>query len=63
VTIPGDVKGDFIVDIFDAILVAGTFNTVPQSVNWNPNTDINCDNTVDIFDAIILAGHFNMHYP
>ena len=63
VTIPGDVKGDFIVDIFDAIMLAGTFNSVPQSPGWNPNTDINDDSSVDIYDAIILAGHFNQQYP
>ena len=63
VTIPGDVKGDFIVDIFDAIMLAGTFNSVPLSPNWNPNTDINDDSSVDIYDAIILAGHFNQQYP
>jgi outer membrane protein assembly factor BamB len=63
VTIPGDVQGDFVVDIYDAILLAGTFNSVPSSTNWNPNTDINDDSAVDIYDAIILAGHFNQHYP
>jgi outer membrane protein assembly factor BamB len=63
VTIPGDVKGDFVVDIYDAIMLAGTYNSVPQSANWNPNTDINDDSTVDIYDAIILAGHYNQQYP
>ena len=63
VTVPGDVKGDFIVDIYDAILLSSAFNTIPDHSNWNPNADINGDNIVDIFDAIILANHFNQHYP
>jgi hypothetical protein len=63
VTIPGDINGDFTVDIFDAILLAGCFNSHPSSPHWNPNADINGDNIVDIFDAIVLAGHFNQHYP
>jgi hypothetical protein len=63
VTIPGDVKGDFVVDIYDAIILSNAYNSVPPSSNWNPNADINCDNVVDIYDAIILANHYNQHYP
>ena len=63
VTVPGDINGDFTVDIYDAITLAGGFNTLPGNLHWNANADINGDNPVDIFDAIILAGHFNQHYP
>jgi hypothetical protein len=63
VTIPGDVNGDYTVDIYDAILLAGCFSSHPSSPHWNPNTDINGDNIVDLYDAIILAGHYNQHYP
>jgi hypothetical protein len=63
VTIPGDVKGDFVVDIYDAIILSNAYNSAPPSSNWNPNADINCDNIVDIYDAIILANHYNQHYP
>jgi len=61
VTIPGDIKGDKVVDIYDAILLSNAFNTRPDSSNWNPNADINGDNVVDIYDAIILANHYNQH--
>ena len=61
VTIAGDINGDQIVDIYDAIILAGAFNTVPGNAKWNPNADIDCTGTVDIYDAIILAGHFNQH--
>ena len=57
-TIPGDIKGDFVVDIYDAIILAGAYNSVPTSFNWNANADINNDNVVDIYDAIILAGNY-----
>jgi hypothetical protein len=63
VTIPGDVNGDFTVDIYDAITLAGAYNSGPTSPNWNSNADINSDNIVDIYDAIILANHYNQHYP
>jgi len=62
VTIPGDVNGDGVVNIFDAIILANAFNSTP-SPNWNANADINSDFIVDIFDAIILANHYNQHYP
>ena len=65
VTIPGDVNGDFIVDILDAVRLAGHYN---EHVPWphpqiDPNIDINNDGFIDIFDAIILANHYNQHYP
>ena len=63
VSIAGDLNGDFTVDIYDAILLAGAYNSVPMSMNWKPNADINGDNIVDIYDAIILANHYNQHYP
>jgi hypothetical protein len=63
VTIPGDVNGDFQVDIYDAIKLAGMYNMNSTSLTWNANIDINGDNVVDIYDAIILANHYNQHYP
>jgi CARDB/Dockerin type I domain len=63
VVIPGDINGDGTVDIFDAILLAGAYNTASGGPNWSPNADINGGGTVDIFDAIILANHCNQHYP
>jgi peptide/nickel transport system substrate-binding protein len=63
VSIPGDVNGNFIVDIFDAIMLAGAYDSNPGKPNWNPNADINSDSTVDIFDAILLANHYGQHYP
>lgn len=63
VTIPGDDNGDFTVDIYDAIVLAGAFNTTPNKPGWNPNADLNSDGAVDIYDAIILAGHFGKSDP
>ena len=54
----GDVNGDGVVDIYDAITLAKAYNSSPGSPNWNPNADLNSDNVVDIFDAIILANHY-----
>ncbi len=59
----GDINSDNIVDIYDALLLAGAFQSTPTSSNWNAKADLNADNLVDIYDAIILAGHFGQHYP
>jgi len=61
VVIPGDINGDGIVDIFDAILLANAFNALTGSPKWNPNADLKADDLIDIYDAIILANHFGQH--
>jgi hypothetical protein len=58
ITIIGDVSGDGSVDIYDAIVLANAYTSVPTSPNWNGNADINSDNVVDIYDAIILANNY-----
>jgi hypothetical protein len=62
VTIPGDINGDKTVDIFDAIRLAGAYDSALTNANWNPNADLNNDNIVDIYDAIILSSHYNQRY-
>jgi len=55
---PGDLNSDEIVNIFDALTLAGSFGSEPSDQNWNPRADINQDGAVNILDAIILAGNF-----
>jgi PKD repeat protein len=57
-TLIGDINGDGVVNILDAILMANAFNSKQGDSNWNPNADLNSDNVVNILDAIILANHF-----
>lgn len=54
-TIRGDVNADGVVDIYDAIFLAGHFNEDSFSPNWNMNIDFNGDEVIDIYDALILA--------
>jgi len=63
VSIPGDLNGDGTVDIYDAVMLAGAFNSQLGSINWNPNADINGDGIVDIYDAVILAGSIGQSIP
>jgi hypothetical protein len=58
VKILGDINGDEIVDIYDAIILANAFGSEPGDYNWNPDADLNNDSIIDIYDAIILAIHF-----
>jgi hypothetical protein len=58
ITISGDINGDESVNIYDAILLAGAYNSKPDVQYWNPNADINGDNVVDLYDAILLATNF-----
>jgi hypothetical protein len=61
VVIPGEIKGDDIVDILDAIVLSTAFNSKPGDQNWSPNADLKTDNIIDILDAIVLSSHFGQH--
>jgi hypothetical protein len=65
VTIPGDVNGDFKVDIKDLVLMIKYFGSYPSHPTkpWNPNADINGDGKVDIKDLVLVVKHFQEHYP
>ncbi len=54
----GDLNGDGIVEILDAIQAASAFGSYPGHPNWNSLADLDQDNVIDIFDIIILANNF-----
>jgi hypothetical protein len=51
------------VDIYDALILANSFGTMPGQPRWNNLADLNHDNTVDIYDAILLANNFGEKRP
>jgi len=57
-TLVGDINGDTMVDIFDAVELAKAFGATPDLPHWNASADLNHDDIVDIFDAILLGKHF-----
>jgi peptide/nickel transport system substrate-binding protein len=61
--IVGDINGDGIVDIFDAIKLSTAFGTTSTTHGWNPDADLNGSGNIDLFDAILLANNFNSHVP
>jgi hypothetical protein len=58
IILTGDINRDGTVDIYDAILLSGSFNAVLGGPRWNANADFNFDQAIDIYDAIILANNF-----
>jgi hypothetical protein len=54
----GDLNGDGIVNIKDAIVAANAFGSSPGSPNWNPDADLNGDGKINIIDFILLAANF-----
>lgn len=57
-TFPGDINGDFKVNLFDLVILAQAYGSHPGDAKWNPNADINSDNTVNLADLVILALHY-----
>jgi hypothetical protein len=58
VSIPGDVDGDFDVDIIDIVRIAGVYGAHAGQPMYNANCDINKDGNVTIVDVVIAAGHY-----
>lgn len=63
VTIPGDVDGNFKVDMDDIVLLCGSFGSKAGQPKYNPNYDIDGNGQIDMGDIIIACGHFGQHYP
>ena len=57
-TIPGDVNGDRIVEVYDLFMISKLYNSTPISPNWNPNADINNDEAVNTLDIEITSAHW-----
>jgi len=60
VTVPGDVNGDRVVDIFDVGYISAHWYPGPPTgpLGYDPNADINNDGAVDIFDIGIASAHW-----
>jgi hypothetical protein len=63
VTIPGDLNGDFKVNLEDLVQLALAYGSKPGDPNWNPNADIDNSGTVGLSDLVILAQHYGQQYP
>jgi hypothetical protein len=61
VTIPGDVNGDKVVDLFDAASISAHWYPGPPvgPLGYDTTNDINNDGSVDIYDSAIVSAHWN----
>lgn len=64
VTVPGDVNGDRIVDIYDiGVISAHWYLGPPQGpLGYDSNADVNGDGAVDIFDIGIASAHWGQSW-
>jgi hypothetical protein len=58
VTIMGDVDGNGIVNVLDAIDLSNSFGKSIGQTGFNPNADFDDNGVVNILDAITLANNF-----
>jgi hypothetical protein len=54
----GDVNGDGVVNMADAIVVAGVFGKTSTDSGFKPNADLNGDGVINMADVIIIANNF-----
>jgi hypothetical protein len=63
VTIPGDLNGDFQVNLKDLAILAKAYGSTAGDANWNPNADIDGDGLVGLSDLGILVQHYGQICP
>jgi hypothetical protein len=54
----GDVDGDSDVDIYDIVVIAGSYGSKEGDPEYSETCDLDYDNDVDIFDVVIAAGNY-----
>jgi hypothetical protein len=54
----GDLDHDGDVDLYDLVIIAGSYTSTPSSANWIPEADLNGNNIIDIFDVALLCQNY-----
>ena len=63
VTIPGDIDGDYDVDILDVIKITAIYASEIGDPEFNPNSDLDNDGVITILDVILCTTHYGEKYP
>jgi hypothetical protein len=63
VTIPGDVDGDFDVDLYDAVMLLVHYGAKAGQPAYDPICDIDGNGNIDLYDAVTLLTHYGEKYP
>jgi len=58
ITIPGDVDGDFDVDIYDIVKMCTAYGHVNGDPEYAANCDIDGDGDIDIYDIVGACNHY-----
>jgi uncharacterized repeat protein (TIGR02543 family) len=58
VTTIGDINGDGVINIFDAVVISLAWNSTPTDSYWNIRADINHDNRIDVLDGVLIGLHW-----
>jgi hypothetical protein len=61
--LPGDINGDWSVDLKDLVLLADAYGSGPGLSNWNPKADIDNNGIVGLGDLAIMAKYYGQRYP
>jgi hypothetical protein len=62
VTIPGDMNGDFDVDLYDAVTLLVHYGAKKGNPQYSAVCDIDGDGDIDLYDAVILLTHYGQKY-
>jgi parallel beta-helix repeat protein len=63
VTLPGDVDGDFDVDIYDVVKICTCYGSKKGEQQYYPNCDIDDNEKINIFDVVIATSRYGMKDP
>jgi hypothetical protein len=63
VTIPGDVDGNFLVDIYDVTAICICYDAKIGDPNYDPNCDLDGKGIIDIFDVTTACLTYGQKYP
>jgi parallel beta-helix repeat protein len=63
VTIPGDLDGNYAVQLVDLVTLAKAYGSKPGEPAWNPNADIDDNGVVDLTDLVTLAKNYGKTAP
>jgi hypothetical protein len=63
VTIPGDLDGNFAVQLVDLVMLAKAYGSKPGEPNWNPNADLDDNGIVGLTDLVTLAKNYGKTDP
>jgi len=63
VTVPGDVDGDFDVDLYDAVKLLTHYGAKEGDPSYDAICDIDGNGDIDLYDAVVLLTHYGQKDP